>query len=78
MGAIEPVLCPDCGGPMVSRKNGKDGTVFWGCGRFPKCTGTRNTDGEAKHDKARSGAAEDTYDWPSDRARRNDRRRWRA
>jgi len=28
---IEDVKCPECGGPMVSRKNGKTGQLFWGC-----------------------------------------------
>jgi hypothetical protein len=36
--------CPVCGGTMVKRmaKKGRTkGQYFWGCGRYPKCTGTR-------------------------------------
>lgn len=64
-------LCPECGGPMVSRQNKSTGQRFWGCKDFPKCTGTRDTDGfsKADRDEIRTGL-------PSDRARQNDRRRW--
>ena len=73
---IEETLCPDCGGKMVSRKNVSTGQRFWGCKDYPKCRGTRNTDGEAKHDEMRSGADDDTFA-PSERQRNNDRGRWR-
>lgn len=49
----ENVKCPKCGGPMVSRatKRGVHDMApprrFWGCAAFPKCRGTRDTDGNA-------------------------------
>jgi len=45
----ENVTCPECDGPMVSRK-GKFGT-FWGCKQYPKCTGTRDSMGRSKQDR---------------------------
>ncbi len=45
--AIELNLCPVCNGKMVSRQNKSTGQRFWGCADYPKCKGTRNTDGEA-------------------------------
>jgi len=45
----ENVTCPECDGPMVSRK-GKFG-VFWGCKQFPKCKGTRDSMGRSKEDR---------------------------
>lgn len=45
----ENVKCPDCGGPMVSRKS-QYGT-FWGCKSFPRCTGTRDSMGRSKQDR---------------------------
>jgi len=45
----ENVKCPDCGGPMVSRKS-QYGT-FWGCKGFPRCTGTRDSMGRSKQDR---------------------------
>lgn len=33
--------CPDCGRPMVARKNKNTGRPFWGCTSFPRCRGTR-------------------------------------
>ena len=33
--------CPQCGSAM-RRRSGKYG-IFWGCSRYPACTGTRNT-----------------------------------
>lgn len=73
---LEELQCPLCGGPMVSRKNNRTGQRFWGCKKYPECHGTRNTDGEfvpartAREDVDESGP-------PSQRARDNDRRRWR-
>lgn len=34
-------MCPQCGGDMIKRtaKDG-DGDTFWGCARFPDCSGT--------------------------------------
>lgn len=49
--------CPDCTGPMVKRKNRATGKEFLGCTKFPKCKGTRETNGnisgirqDLKHD----------------------------
>ena len=67
---IEETRCPECGGKMTSRKNNRTGQRFWGCDDFPKCRGTRNTDGESPRE------AFDNL--PSDRARDNDRSRWRT
>ena len=33
--------CPECGEPMVIRKNKKTGEAFYGCILFPRCEGTR-------------------------------------
>lgn len=69
---IENLTCPECEGPMTSRKNSTTGQRFWGCNSYPKCKGTRNTDGEAPQ---RHREAEDCL--PSERQRANDRNRWR-
>lgn len=45
----EQVICPDCGGEMVSR-TGKYG-VFWGCRNYPRCTGTRDSNGRSKQER---------------------------
>lgn len=37
--------CPVCNGPMLRKQNRANGTMFWGCNRFPSCRGTRNADG---------------------------------
>lgn len=73
---IQETLCPTCGGPMKSRVNNVTGQRFWGCAAFPKCTGTRNTDGDAPQLQDRM---EDDLDdrVPSERQRSNDRHRWR-
>lgn len=65
----ENVTCPDCDGPMVPRTSAHG--KFWGCAKFPKCRGTRNSDGDAprRHDEADDAL-------PSDRWRDRDRRRW--
>ena len=42
--------CPNCGGGMVKRvaKRGANaGGEFWGCRRYPSCTGARNIEREA-------------------------------
>ncbi len=42
--SVEPPACPKCGGPMVlrtARKGPNAGSNFWGCGKFPSCSGTR-------------------------------------
>lgn len=36
-------ICPECGeGHIVERPNTQDGSVFWGCDRFPKCKYKQN------------------------------------
>ncbi len=32
-------VCPECGAPMALRTNRKTNDPFWGCSRFPECTG---------------------------------------
>jgi ssDNA-binding Zn-finger/Zn-ribbon topoisomerase 1 len=49
MTAYESVKCPDCGGEMISR-TGKFG-VFWGCKDYPRCKGTRDSEGRSKADR---------------------------
>lgn len=34
--------CPLCNGLMTLRTARKDSSKFWGCGKFPKCRGTRS------------------------------------
>ena len=67
----ENVVCPSCGGPMVSRKNRRDGSRFWGCRSYPDCTGTRDVDGEAPNDP------HDEAVLPSQRRAGQDLHRWR-
>lgn len=74
---IENVKCPSCLGPMTSRKNASTGQRFWGCNQFPKCRGTRNTDGEAMGEYGARNASE-VDAMPSERQRDNDRRRWNS
>lgn len=74
---IENVKCPDCCGPMTSRKNNSTGQRFWGCNRYPTCKGTRNTDGDVPSGRhGQSGLGDLTDELPSDRLRKNDRGRW--
>lgn len=56
MGIIEDVKCPDCDGEMVPRDSqyGK----FWGCKAYPRCKGTRDSNGDSKDDRQRRRAAE--------------------
>ena len=45
-----PPACPKCGGEMVQRlaKRGMNaGREFWGCRRYPSCTGVRSIEQEA-------------------------------
>lgn len=48
---IEETRCPECGGPMVSRLNRATNQRFWGCQQYPKCNGTRDTDGRSKAER---------------------------
>lgn len=45
---VEKTLCPICRGNMVSRANKATGQRFWGCAKYPRCTGTRDTDGNSR------------------------------
>ena len=75
--AIENVKCPECRGPMTSRQNRDTGQFFWGCNAYPKCRGTRNTDGEPPRSRRPLlDDEQDTRGLPSERQRLNDRRRW--
>lgn len=53
MAMVKPqnVTCPSCGGPMVSRVNVERQQRFWGCQSFPRCRGTRDTDGLSKAER---------------------------
>ncbi len=76
--AYESNKCPICGGPMTARSNKTSGQRFWGCNDFPRCKGTRNTDGDAPRQRTSEHDVEgsDSGELPSERQRRNDRRRW--
>jgi ssDNA-binding Zn-finger/Zn-ribbon topoisomerase 1 len=65
-------LCPVCGAKMKPRTNTTTGQKFWGCTEFPRCRGTRNTDGEAP--RPLSHDLEDDYRRDPDSRRPN--RRW--
>lgn len=45
----ENVKCPECDGEMVPRKS-IHGT-FWGCKKYPKCKGTRDSMGMSKAER---------------------------
>lgn len=53
----EKLKCPICDGEMTPRNShfGK----FWGCKSYPKCTGTRDVNGDSKDDRARRKHAYD-------------------
>ncbi len=72
---MEETLCPICNGPMKSRANTTTGQRFWGCAAYPKCKGTRNTDGDAPRAYDRMDDLDERS--PSERLRENDRGRWR-
>jgi len=62
------VKCPDCDGPMVSRKSTHG--VFWGCRSFPACRGTRDSMGRSKQERKQEeaireeeGPDADNYRW---------------
>jgi len=55
--SYENVKCPECDGPMVSRK-GKFG-VFWGCKNYPICKGTRDSMGRSKEDREKEKDLDD-------------------
>jgi len=71
----ENVTCPDCNGPMVSRKSQHG--VFWGCKNYPNCKGTRNSMGDARtrfEGDTDDRRADDNM--PSQRWVGRDKRRW--
>lgn len=45
----ENVTCPECGGPMVSRRSSHG--VFWGCRAYPACRGTRDVEGRSASER---------------------------
>ena len=52
-GVMDENPCPVCGGKMVSRLNKAKQQRFWGCADFPRCKGTRDTDGLSRAEKQR-------------------------
>ncbi len=65
----QSIQCPECGSKMIRRTNRKEGTEFYGCSLYPECKGTRPITVDRMDD------LDDRM--PSDKARRNDRQRWR-
>lgn len=53
---LQNVKCPLCNGKMVPRQS-KHGT-FWGCAAYPKCKGTRDSNGMSKEDKLKESNEE--------------------
>lgn len=57
----ENVKCPYCKGTMIARKSLYG--HFWGCAQYPKCTGTRNSEGYSREEveslKSESDEGED-------------------
>ena len=72
--SYQDILCPECGGPMTSRKNRTTGQRFWGCNDYPACKGTRNVMGEAPSPRA----VDEDEDLPSQQWANRDKRRWDA
>lgn len=72
----DEVKCPECQGPMLRRKSAHG--AFFGCARFPNCRGTRDVNGESRGEREKKNDdSERRYDkLPSERATRNDKRRW--
>lgn len=40
--AVTDIKCPHCGSGMIVRERRRDKNKFYGCSRFPRCTGTRS------------------------------------
>lgn len=77
MSKPENVKCPECDGPMVSRKSQHG--VFWGCAQYPKCKGTRNADGESRRRfDEENDSREHQDEMPSRRLDARDKRRWES
>lgn len=74
---IEETLCPLCSGKMTSRMNRSTGQRFWGCNQYPKCKGTRDTDGNANRGIESGDSHGDDDRMPSERRRGYDTGRWR-
>ena len=60
--SLQNLKCPNCSGPMVSRKNSKDGSKFWGCQNFPKCKGNRDSMGLSKREREAERNRETDWD----------------
>lgn len=62
--SLENLKCPECSGPMVSRKNKQNDEIFWGCKNFPQCRGTRDNMGLSKREREaeRYGREDDMED----------------
>ncbi|MBN2452316.1 MAG: topoisomerase DNA-binding C4 zinc finger domain-containing protein [Lentisphaeria bacterium] len=48
-GSEDVPMCPECGAPMRRRKakaGRNTGQEFWGCSKFPACSGTREIERE--------------------------------
>jgi ssDNA-binding Zn-finger/Zn-ribbon topoisomerase 1 len=52
-----------CNGKMVRRKNRKDGSVFYGCSNYPRCTFTRS-DYDVRDEYTHKVIGEFDYDTP--------------
>lgn len=55
----QDLKCPDCGGEMTPRSSqyGK----FWGCVKYPRCKGTRDSEGLSKAERAEQKRKEGDY-----------------
>lgn len=72
---MEDIKCPVCDGPMTPRTSAHG--KFWGCKAFPKCRGTRNSDGEAPRRYDEDDDCREAQDnTPSLVWRERDKRRW--
>ena len=58
----ENIKCPDCDGEMVSRLNKQNNTRFWGCKSYPKCKGTRDSNGESRQERESPRDTEEQWD----------------
>lgn len=62
--------CPKCNGDMVLKNNRLTGDAFFGCVRYPECTGTRSATGQAAYSKSvvtyNAEAEAEAYDTCSD------------
>lgn len=49
MSKPENLRCPDCDGPMIPRTSAHG--KFWGCKNYPRCKGTRDSEGRSKMER---------------------------